>query len=174
MIEIPVISPHIVVATAVFFAVLLVGMVVYAKANPAQLYAPLPSILSQGEQQFYRALSSALDGRVIITCKVRIADVLKVKRHREHKAFWGEFSKISQKHFDFVLLEKTNFSTIATLELDDRSHSKLESRATDNFKNRIMHQAGIPLHRFKAKKTYNRAAILEELAPSLNGQTITK
>ena len=157
-------------AAAVVFALLLIVIVFMGCRTPRTAYEQLPSILTKAEQQFYKALSSALDGRVIITCKVRIADLLKVRRHKEHKGFWEDFKNISQKHLDFVLVDKSTFTTIAAIELDDKSHSKFESRATDNFKNRIMHQAGLPLYRFKARRRYDRAEILKVLTPSLNAE----
>lgn len=174
MIEIPIISHQMIVAAALFFAMLLVGVVVYAKANPVEPYERLDSVLTPPERYFYTVLSSTLQGRVLIFPKVRIADILKVRRSIGRKDFWKHFSKISQKHIDFVLIDPKTFATIAAIELDDRSHSRFESRTTDNFKNHIMQQVGIPLHRFKVKRRYNRAEILEALNPSLNIPTITK
>ena len=95
--------------------------------------------------------------------KVRIADLLEVRKSIKQKYFWSYFSKISQKHIDFVLIDPQTFITLCAIELDDKSHLKLDRMKRDRFVNQVMAQTGIPLYRFSVRRRYDRSEILERL-----------
>ena len=96
-------------------------------------YQASSCVLTLAEQKFYRALQSALGDRTIILAKVRVADFISVKPNISGKAFWRYFSRISQKHIDFVLLDPKTFKTLSLIELDDRSHNTHERIKRDQF-----------------------------------------
>lgn len=163
MIDIP-FTPHQLLAGAVCFILLLFALVIFpARKNYAQPYERMTSILTPSEQQFYKVLFSVLEGRAIIMSKVRIADLLKVQKSIRKKYFWSYFSKISQKHMDFVLIDPQTFSTLCVIELDDKSHSKFDRMKRDKFINQIMAQTGIPLLRFSVRRRYDRGEIFEKI-----------
>src|SRR4051794_31082809 len=84
-------------------------------------YCPKASLLSRGEFAFFRALSVAVGSRYAISLKTRLADVVHCPRH-----LWEtpHGRRISQKHLDFVLYDRTDARVIAAVELDDRSHDR--------------------------------------------------
>ena len=146
---------------------LLCIIVLPARAKSTKVYEQQPSILTPPERNFYKVLSSVYKDRFIIMAKVRIADIIKVRSTISRKQFWRYFSKISQKHIDFVLVDKTSFATLCLIELDDKSHEKRERIIRDKFINQVMAQTGIPLYRFKVKRRYERAEIAQVLKDCL-------
>jgi very-short-patch-repair endonuclease len=130
-------------------------------------YKRLDSILTPPEQYFYRCLASTLKDRALIMPKVRIADLIKVRRHVPRQYFWRHFSKISQKHIDFVLVDPQTFKTLCVIELDDKSHIRIDRMQRDWFVNKVMAQTGIPIYRFPVRRRYNRAEIFHVIRPSL-------
>ena len=144
-------------------AMLLLAAVFLVKKKAVEPYERVTSILTTPEQYFYKALSSALQGRVLILSKVRIADIIKVRRTVSRKHFWRHFSQISQKHIDFVLIDPKSFSTLCLIELNDKSHARHDRIKRDKFVNRVMEQAGVPLYRFPVRRHYDRTELLRTL-----------
>lgn len=147
------------------FLALLTVLLLVVFRSPVQAYERYSSILTPAEQHFYKVLASAVGGRAIIMAKVRIADVIRVRRTVKGKQFWSYFSKISQKHIDFVLLEPSTLQTLCLIELDDKSHLQVNRSQRDKFVNRIMAEVGIPLYRFPVRRRYSGIEILERLQP---------
>jgi len=163
MIDIP-FTPHQLLISAACFILLLFALVVFpARKNHAQPYERMNSILTPAEQHFYKVLSSVIEGQAIIMAKVRVADLLKIRKSIKEKHFWDYFSKISQKHIDFVLVDPQSFITLCVIELDDKSHLNFDRMKRDRFVNQVMAQTGIPLYRFSVRRRYNRSKILEKL-----------
>lgn len=167
MIDISLLPHHLLIGAIGFILMLFVLIVFPARKNHAQPYERMTSILTPSEQRFYKVLFSVLEGQTIIMSKVRIADLLKVQKSIRQKHFWSYFSKISQKHVDFVLIDPQTFTTLCVIELDDKSHLKFDRMKRDRFVNQIMTQTGIPLYRFGVKRRYDRAEILQKLSTCL-------
>ena len=162
-------QPEIIIGLAILAAVALYQIILIVLKRRIKPYERLDSILTAPEQRFYKVLQSALGGRALIMSKVRIADLIKVRRTIARRNFWRHFSKISQKHIDFVLVDPRTFETLCLIELDDKSHARRNRVQRDQFVNRIMAQTGIPLYRFPVRRHYNAAEILNTLSPALSG-----
>ena len=52
--------------------------------------------------------------------------------------------------------ENKKCKIICCIELDDKSHNTEKSKITDNFKNELFKNVGIPLIRFKVKDNYTK------------------
>ena len=163
MINLPFTLQQLLIGGITFVVFLLFVVVLPARHTSAKPYERLPSILTPSEQHFYKVLSSVVKEQAIIMAKVRVADLLKVRRSMSKKHFWSYFSKISQKHIDFVLIDPQTFITLCVIELDDKSHLNLDRMKRDRFVNQIMAQTGIPLYRFSVRRRYDRSEILERL-----------
>lgn len=163
MLDLPLTPQQLFIIGIVFILILLAAVVLPARQSSASPYKPIDSILTPAEQHFYKVLLSVTRERAIVTAKVRIADIVKVRRTIKKKHFWGHFSKISQKHIDFVLLDPTTFKTLCLIELDDKSHARFGRSQRDKFVNRVMSDAGIPLHRFAVRRRYDGREIEENL-----------
>lgn len=167
MLEVPFTPQQLMIGGIIFIAFILLITILPITKISATPYERGVSILTPTEQNFYRVLSSTVNGHATVMVKVRIADLIKVRSTIKQKHFWSYFSKISQKHIDFVLIDPTNFKTICLIELDDKSHLRLDRSNRDKFVNSIMEQTGIPLFRFSVKRKYDRNYILQKLKPCL-------
>ncbi len=134
---------------------------------PTARYQTKPTLLSKAEQAFYQALHMGLSDQYLILMKVRVADVLKPQTGISKSEWQSAFSKISCKHFDFLLCSPTSYEIIAAIELDDRSHQLTNRRARDQFLNSACESANFALIRIRARKIYSaqeiKAAVLGSL-----------
>ena len=64
-------------------------------------------------------------------------------------------NKITQKSVDFVIVEKNYLNPLLAIELDDSSHNRKDRIKRDNFIEKALKDAGLPLLRIKRKQSYN-------------------
>jgi len=70
---------------------------------------------------------------------------------------------IARKHVDFLLCSTDTLKPIAGIELDDRSHEKLDRINRDHFVEEVYKVAKLPLIRFTNKNSYTLQEIREKL-----------
>jgi hypothetical protein len=134
-------------------------------------YRARRSLVSRNELAFHRALCRAAGARYAIAVKVRLADVIGCPR-----AAWsmGYGRLIAQKHLDFVLCEPKTLRVVLAIELDDRSHEHPNRRLRDNFVERAMEAAKVPLLRVRAARSYEPAIVerllLTRWRPGMSGK----
>lgn len=122
-------------------------------------YNSVDSILTQGELAFYEVLEKQVGGRATIFSKVRIADILKADPSLDKSQKHRLFLKISQKHFDFILCEKSSLRPLCVLELNDKSHKRKDRTERDKFIEQACSSAGLPLYFVTAKLVYEASEI---------------
>jgi len=123
---------------------------------------PVDTLLTGAEQRFYEALDTAIDGRLLILSKVRIADLFHVTS-ASNSAKHRVFRSIACKHVDFVLAEADNLRPLVAIELDDPSHQRTDRRLRDKLLNDLFQKAAFPLLRFRTAAAYNPRMIEERL-----------
>lgn len=128
-------------------------------------YESVDNFLSPAELAFYKVLCRAVNEDYVIFIKVRIADLVRVKRGYRGKNFWRYFNKIAAKHVDFVLCNKTALTPYCVIELDDRSHNQAGRRERDIFVDKVMEKAGLPLIHIPVKRSYTQKEIRDLLFP---------
>ena len=80
---------------------------------------------------------------------------------------WMRFGRqVSQKSFDFVLVERGSSFAAAAIELDDKTHLLPERRKRDKFLNDACKAAGLPLIRIKTGR-YNVTDLRETVRAHL-------
>ncbi|REC93367.1 DUF2726 domain-containing protein [Kushneria indalinina] len=134
-------------------------------------YAAQKQLNTPAEQAFFAAVDRAVEGRAMIACKVRIADVLQVsfrKRNNQDQRWWRFFRLISSKHVDLVICESRGGRFLAAIELDDRSHNRSDRKRRDRFVDQAFASAGLPLLRFAASGSYDVREIQQRLEPHLS------
>ncbi len=122
-------------------------------------------LCSAGEWRFYRVLDDALGERFDVMFQVRVAAILRPRRRGQ----WESHGRrVSQKAFDFVLVEKGTSLVRCAVELDDRTHEQPERRRRDRFLEAACRRAGLPLFRMKVARDYDpealRTAVLETMS----------
>jgi hypothetical protein len=107
------------------------------------------------EQTFLLALQQIIDGdRYLINGKTRLADLIKVERQQWGAQWQTQFNRISRKHVDFVILERSSSRIIGVIELDDSSHQRSDRRERDSFVDQALARAGIPILHYPCLREY--------------------
>ena len=130
--------------------------------------------LTKTEIMFYQRLIEALPDLVVLA-QVPLSSFLKVDSTQIDPKFskrW--FSPISQQSVDYLICRK-DFSIIAAVELDDKTHLNQDAIKRDHKKNHNLAAANVPLIRWHAESMPDKAEILNKvLALSSATPTIQK
>jgi hypothetical protein len=134
--------------------------------QPTVYIEPVDTLLTAAEQKFYEALDRAIDGRLLILSKVRIADLFNVTS-ASPSARNRVFRSIACKHVDFVLAEAENLRPLAAIELDDSSHRRADRRLRDELLDDLFQKADFPLIRFPTAAVYSPKRIEERVGEAV-------
>tara|TARA_B100000686_G_scaffold354396_1_gene464419 strand:+ start:7579 stop:8079 length:501 start_codon:yes stop_codon:yes gene_type:complete len=153
-----------------------IGFIILVWVAKQFLFAPRypyisKPILTNAELNFYKTLSALVHEPVLISFKPRLGDIVDVEEYiRQSDPDWiGRYgAPVWSKHIDFVLINGHTADVLCCIELDDRSHLKRENAKRDQFKNKALEAADIPLIRIRCQRTYKKEAVLEKIAPYLN------
>lgn len=121
-------------------------------------------LLSKAENNFYRVLEKAVDEDLYICPKVRLADIIYVSVKEDRQKY---FNKIQSKHIDFLLCNKKYLVPVLVIELDDSSHNKKSRINRDEFVNKTLENAGLPILRVRASYSYSPSYIKEKIQEAL-------
>lgn len=125
------------------------------KARARRTYAyKAAELLTKGERAFADALDQCIPPGARLLAKVRMADLINTAPARDR----GGFSKISQKHMDFVVTTR-DWTVLAAIELNDKSHDARDRRERDDFVQKACEGAGIRLHFVRAAARYDLEAL---------------
>lgn len=122
-------------------------------------YSLNKSLFTPAERSFLGVIDQALGSRYRIMGKVRIADIVSVETQKDARHRQAAFNRISAKHLDFVLCDKEEFSIVAVIELDDRSHSQTQRRQRDEFVAGVCKAASLTLIRMPARHAYTQSDV---------------
>lgn len=128
------------------------GLLRGAVSGPWPFYAKRP--LSQPEQVLYHRLVAALPAHVVLA-QVQVSRVLGVKKGFDFRV-WN--NRVHQLSYDFVVCAK-DFTVLAAIELDDRSHEGAGRAERDRRKDKATLDAGIRLLRWHVKAMPDLSAI---------------
>jgi hypothetical protein len=102
-------------------------------------------LLSRPEQIFYRRLVRAFPGHVILA-QVALSQLLVVDRTGRSDGAQSIANRFRQLVADFVICAP-DFTALAVIELDDRSHNRASQRERDQRKDQFLQAAGIKVVR---------------------------
>jgi len=125
------------------------------------------------EMEFWKVLRELIPEQFCLFAKVRIADVVEVNARRYTKGYNIKFSRISQKHLDFVICLARNSGVIGAVELDDSSHQRQDRMERDRFVDGCLLQAGVPLLHIGVSAQYDKTYIGELLRKKFNIDQVT-
>ncbi len=132
------------------------------------LYTLRPSIFTPAERSFFGVLERIDLGELTVSSKVRLADVFEVKPGVDRSERQRAVNRITSKHVDFLLVQKSDGKPILGIELDDKSHQRAKRVKRDEFVDQTFKATGLPLLRVKAQATYDPRAILTQIEAVLN------
>jgi very-short-patch-repair endonuclease len=138
---------RIVMATAVLIA--LVSLIAFAARRNRGEATVLPvaakPLLSRAEQSLYSRLVQTFPGHVVLA-QVALSQFLVVTQMAANSARQSVFNRFRHLVADFVICGP-DFTAIAVIELDDRSHSRPVQRERDQRKDEFLRAAGIKVVR---------------------------
>jgi hypothetical protein len=134
-----------------------------AEAEPLP-YRLRDDFLSASEISFYHVLSSVITAQMVVCPKVRLADIFFVARPNDNLPY---FSRIAQRHVDFLVCESQSMRPLLGIELDDASHKLAARKTRDEFVNAVFDAAGLPLIHLPVQMSYNTREIAARAAPYL-------
>lgn len=132
-------------------------------------YESAGPLLTAAERNFHLSLEKAIPSGYVLTFKVRIGDVLKVRKGLDRKRAMIMRSKIQQKHFDFVFCRKEDMSVACCVELNDASHNRADRVKRDEFVRAACEAAGVPLLEVKAGRSYAVEDLRLHVMSAING-----
>ena len=142
-----------------------------SRKNPTSVvrgrrFSKSSSLFSPAECKFHKALCAAVPDLAIFA-KVRVADVVHAKER-----YSGDFLRISQKHFDWLICHPESFEPLIAIELDDSSHRTNQRQvANDTTKNSVALDADLSLLRFAWQQEYDAEKLRETIVNEVNAIT---
>jgi ssDNA-binding Zn-finger/Zn-ribbon topoisomerase 1 len=160
-----------------FLVLMAVGAVLFLlfkdriqNTGSAELSYEVKAPFSAAERSFYGVLSQIVEPKYELFGKMRIADIISPRKGAPKSSWRKAFNRVSAKHFDFVICDKSDLNVLAVLELDDKSHSEKSRQVRDNLVESVCNSAGLPLIRIPARKSYRIEEIKAALHPLLGGR----
>lgn len=116
--------------------------------------------LTEPEQILYFRIREAVP-ECIVLAQVALPALVGIRSGNDYRA---AFNRIAAKYVDFVVC-LPDFTVVAAIELDDKSHTSPDRVRADTNKETAMRLAGHPLLRFKVRKM----PTVEELRAAIRG-----
>lgn len=111
--------------------------------------------VNRSELAFFHSLHRALPGEYHLHSKVRLEDIVRVKRAITGQARWYLRGRVKSRHVDYLITDGQGVPK-AAIELDGSSHNKAAANA-DALKNGIFSFVGIPLIRVRTGEDFEGA-----------------
>lgn len=145
----------------ILFVIALIGVAILA-SRISETYTPYPyqprqkSLCSAVEAQFLTLLEKAVGDEYRIFTKVRLNDIVAVRKGVSRSASRSAQNKANQKILDYVLCDRETMQVKAAIELEPAKSADEQGKRNWFLKNTLT-AAGIPFLRFKAKPGYRVA-----------------
>lgn len=105
-------------------------------------------LLTKNEWRFYQNIKPIADKyNLHIIAKVRLNDLISVKKGLTGSKYYKALNKIISKHIDFVITRPENLAVLCAIELDDKSHQNAARQQRDCFIDTLCEKVGLPLIR---------------------------
>jgi|SRR5690625_532402 len=115
---------------------------------------PAHRLFSQAEARFFEALREAVP-EFNVFGKVHLEDVITVQRSLPRSEWQAARNRIKPRHLDFVLTDPASSWIVCVIELDDSSHQSKRAQRADDFKDRALAAARVPVLRIRASSSYS-------------------
>ena len=165
----------------ILLAVLGICCLVYLTRGKAEFSAPEVSSISKADLRAFESAPSlwvnaseaALFG---ILCrhmppgfhvhgKVRLEDIIRVKRGLPEKLRWAARGRVKSRHIDYVITNRSGQPVLA-IELDGKFHSTKNPSEADKVKTALFKAANLKLRRIRVGDDFDHiaATIVKELS----------
>lgn len=150
--------------TAVLVAIIIIAVtVLLIRAFSNNKYVSKGALLTPAEKNFMYALQRfASKNKLGVAIKVRAADIVEPRKTFSKKLWWKRFRFLSQKHIDYVLINKEYLPVLA-IELNDRSHLEKHRVKRDKQLESVFHNTSVPLLFITAKRKYDQGELSQKI-----------
>lgn len=151
-----------------------VGMLVALKGRLPATGVEEPSfearkdLFTPAERSFLGVLEQAVAGELKVYGKVRLGDLIQPAKGQSQSQRTRSRNRIQQKHVDFVLCQPDTLAVAGVVELDDASHGRKDRVDRDDFLDKALATAGVPVLHFPARKGDAVADVRAKLVDSLS------
>lgn len=155
------------VVVVIFIAAIIIIAFLKVKLSPQAdglSFQPREVLFTPAERSFLGVLEQALDNDYRVFGKVRLGDIVKPAKGLSNSRRTTAQNKINQKHVDFVICKTSDLVVVGVVELDDKSHERDDRAGRDQFVDRVMAEAKIPVIHFSAKNGYALPEVRAKLA----------
>jgi very-short-patch-repair endonuclease len=149
---------------------LLVVLSKFYKTHKASLPYTKTPLLTASELQFFAILESVLPDHCYLLTQVRLANLVTIKPGLGFS--WKHFNPIGMKCVDFVICDHATMRPLLVVELDDRSHDRVERQERDRFVNEVLSSVGLPILHWPTSRGYRRSEVAEELRRRIQGHMV--
>lgn len=112
--------------------------------------------VNRSERAFFQSLRRVLPSEYHLHSKVRLEDIVRVKKAIKGQALWQLRGRVKSRHVDYLITDVDGVPK-AAIELDGSSHNK-EALNADMLKDGIFEAVGLPLIRVRTGTNYSQAA----------------
>jgi very-short-patch-repair endonuclease len=122
-------------------------------------------LITRAEHDFFDILVEIAGDKYHIFTQVHLPTILE---HKISGQNWkGAFSHINGKSVDFVICDKSYIKPLVAIELDDKSHERLDRIERDSEVERMLREAGMPLVRFENHGSFDKEEINKTISEFL-------
>ena len=150
-------------------AVIFLGLASALAPKPQRPRLPQMNVntrfISYSEGSFYRVLEQVVGPHGLILMQVSIGQLIYVPGNNQTnpgRMLW--WNKLCRRSVDFLICDAKTLRPIVAIELDDSSHNHPKRQQRDAEVNAAFREAGLPLLRIKASRSYNPKELAERLA----------
>lgn len=119
-------------------------------------YEAITELVTKAELNYYKHLISVASKRGYrIFSKVRLGDLIQVRKGLDDKTKLILNNKIQRKHIDFVVCDPKSLKVLAAIELNDRSHNRADRIKRDEEVRTALLMANIPLYEVECHRSYS-------------------
>ena len=131
-----------------------------------QFFEATPSLwVNRAESTFFEILYRELPKGFHLHGKVRLEDIIRVKREVNPKLRWNLRGRVKSRHIDYLITNKAG-KPILAIELDGNSHDTSSAKVTDQVKTALFEAANIPLRRVRVGQNF--AIMTREIVKGLS------
>ena len=162
---------HIALLTVVALAFGIASVVLIShsgtKTNHLSDYQAKFSLLSPAELHFKKFLDTAIPSTSTVMVQVSLEEIVNVKPRVRGKDWARARGKIKARRVDFVVCDRENFTILCAIELNDRSHARVDRKIRDMFLREALKSADIPFMEIACNSTYDSAALRAQITPAI-------
>lgn len=117
-----------------------------------------PSLfVNAAEATLFRYIAEKLPAALHLHSKVRLEDIIRVRRGLPEAARWAARGRVKSRHVDFLITTQSG-DIVMAIELDGASHNPKNPSEADKVKTALFQAAGVTLRRFRVGEDFNHIA----------------